>query len=137
MKRRETPKILNFLNRYTSLSYKNFTKINNLINDKSLKGTVLVVGGGELGNSIDILYKNINLQITTTDIYKSDRVDVIANVTDLPFNDMTFDIVIVQSVLQYVEDYKRAISEITRVSKKDAIIYIELPWMQAIVENDF
>lgn len=55
---------------------------------------------------------------------------VYGDVTDIPFEDNTFDVYLSYGVLEHLEDIgnlKKAISEIHRVLKKDGVAYITIP----------
>ena len=51
---------------------------------------------------------------------------------DLPFADDSFDVVIVQAVLEHVVDPFRCVSEIVRVLRGDGLVYAETPFMQQV-----
>ena len=62
----------------------------------------------------------------TTDLYLED-VDVKADLTDLPFEDESFDLVYASHVLQYIQDDAKALAEISRILKADGIAILPVP----------
>ena len=52
---------------------------------------------------------------------------MVGNALSLPFNDESFDQIICSEVLEHIPDYKKVISEIYRVAKKNAYIGISVP----------
>jgi ubiquinone/menaquinone biosynthesis C-methylase UbiE len=80
--------------------------------------------------------------------YRGDAVLHLADCLDLPFEDATFDIVIVQGGLHHLPnlptDLKRCLENVQRILKSDGTFYIVEPWMtpflwmvHAIVEQPF
>lgn len=47
-----------------------------------------------------------------------------ADITDLPFDQGFFDVVVCSEVLEHVKDYKKAIRELLRVTKKQLVITV-------------
>lgn len=71
------------------------------------------------------------------DILKN--VDTYFNGVDIPFPDESFDIVIFSEVLEHVEHPEEIISEISRVLKKNGILYLTIPfvWDEHATPFDF
>jgi SAM-dependent methyltransferase len=84
--------------------------------------TVLEIGPGA-GVVSDTLRKQ-GIEVKTADISPDLNPDKIASVTDLPFEDNSFDAVLACEVLEHIhfEDFKKALGEIRRVTKKFAVI---------------
>jgi SAM-dependent methyltransferase len=67
-----------------------------------------------------------NLQYVTADL--ADRtVDVRVDITDLPFPDGAFDLIFCSHVLEHVEDDRRALSELFRVTHPNGVALIQVP----------
>ena len=98
---------------------------------------ILVVGGGEIGNGMDEIYRLFKNNIVSLDIYDSKYVDIIADAHMIPFDDDYFDLVIIQAVLEHVINPQRVVSEIWRVLFSDGIVYAETPFMQQIHEGPY
>jgi SAM-dependent methyltransferase len=94
--------------------------------------TVLVVGGGIIGNGMEVLFDIPNIQIVETDVAFGPRTQLVCDAHDLPFTDETFDVVIVQAVMEHVADPWRVSQECKRVLKPNGIIYAETPFMQQV-----
>lgn len=56
---------------------------------------------------------------------------------DIPFEDETFDDVIVQAVLEHVVDPARCAAEIRRVLRPRGVVYAETPFMQQVHEGAY
>lgn len=85
--------------------------------------TMLEIGVGDklVANYIR---NNTAIQYTCADIADDVGADVIASVTELPFEDSSFDVVCAFEVLEHLpfEMFDTALSELARVSKKDVLI---------------
>lgn len=98
---------------------------------------ILIIGGGEIGNGLDVFYKNLSNNITSFDIYNTPNIDFIADAHQIPITNDCFDLVIIQAVLEHVLDPKVVVNEIWRVLKFDGIVYAETPFMQQVHEGQF
>jgi SAM-dependent methyltransferase len=67
-----------------------------------------------------------HLDYTTVDLF-SPLADVKADVTDLPFDDAVFDVVICNHVLEHVEDDTKAMQELYRVMKRGGMGVFQIP----------
>lgn len=67
-----------------------------------------------------------HLEYNTLDI-ESPIVDIIADLTDLPFVDNTFDMIICNHVLEHIPKDKLAMSEIYRVLKPGGMAILQVP----------
>ena len=66
-------------------------------------------------------------------------IDFEMDVCDLKFENETFDLIIMQHVIEEVPDDRKAFSEISRVLKKDGIAILEIPhdkWLRKTIEYD-
>jgi SAM-dependent methyltransferase len=127
-------KILNGSGRKTCL---NLNYIVNCLKDLNFIPRILIIGGGKIGVGIDFLYKNFGEGIVCFDIYNSDNVDFIADAHSLPFQDNTFDLIIVQAVLEHVYNPTIVVEEIYRCLKIDAMVYSETPFLQHVHEGAY
>jgi len=98
---------------------------------------ILIVGGGEIGSGLSILYSCLKDNIIAFDIYESQNVDFVADAHFIPIQGDYFDLVIIQAVLEHVLDPKQVVAEISRVLKNDGIVYAETPFMQQVHEGPF
>jgi SAM-dependent methyltransferase len=80
-----------------------------------------------------VLSKNLNLTYQTADLMTEfiDMIEVkpkyVMSVTDIKFEDNTFDFIICNHVLEHVPDDKKAISELFRVLKPNGIAILQVP----------
>jgi len=84
--------------------------------------TVLEVGPGP--GMVTAALRAIGVAVTTVDVQPELKPDVVASVTDLPFEDDAFDVAMCCQVLEHLpfEDFPKAINELYRVSRKRLII---------------
>ena len=103
---------------------------------------VLIIGGGTRGAGSKTFFKKCkrnNYQIDSLDIYPSPNVNLIADAHYLPFPNESYDIIIIQAVLEHVINPYKVVSEIYRILKNEGIIYAETPFLQSVhmANNDF
>ena len=110
----------------------NCSKLAELLLAQSESPQVLVVGGGILGQGMNVLAENPRIQLTETDVSFGTRTMAICDAHDIPFADGTFDAVVIQAVLEHVVDPYRCVDEIHRVLKDRGIVYAETPFMQQV-----
>ena len=67
-----------------------------------------------------------NLDYTTADLY-SPLADIKADVTNLPFENDTYDVIFCNHVLEHIEEDKKAMRELYRVLKKDGMGIFQIP----------
>ena len=102
------------------------------------KGKILDAGFGN--GSLSIRASNNNLNITGIDLsekfveYVSEKIKDFPNInikqgdiTDLPFDDNSFEGAFCGEILEHIEDDSRAIKELNRVLKKDGIVILSVP----------
>lgn len=101
------------------------------------RATVLVVGGGEVGNGADRLYSDPRVEVLAFDIYAGPNVQFVADAHRIPFSDASVDAVVVQAVLEHVLDPARVVAEIHRVLRPDGLVYAETPFLQQVHEGPY
>lgn len=95
-------------------------------------GKILVLGGSYKGEGMEDFYANKSFDLVSTDVSFGPDADLICDAHDIPFNDSTFDCVIIQAVLEHVIDPARCVHEIHRVLKDNGLVYAETPFMQQV-----
>lgn len=130
------PKIFDFtyiLTRNNLCVFKRFKKL--VEEERRLK--ILDVGCGvkpwaHLFDESRLLYFGVDFEFTSS-------ADVIASAEGLPFGDHVFDALIYSEVLEHVEDLDRALHEMRRVAKKDALIFVSTPFFfyEHLAPRDF
>lgn len=108
---------------------KNYDEIKNLL---PVNAKILVIGGSIKGFGTDKIYANDSFEVIGSDVSFGPHTKLISDAHDIPFEDETFDCVIVQVVLEHVLDPHRCVSEIHRVLKHAGIVYAETPFIQQV-----
>jgi len=98
---------------------------------------ILIIGGGEIGSGMESLYLNHKEKICSFDIYNSPNVDFIADAHQIPIRNESFDVVIIQAVLEHVLNPQKVVSEIWRLLKLNGIVYAETPFIQHVHEGPY
>ena len=98
---------------------------------------VLVVGGGLIGAGMAPFYASPDIGIVAFDIYGSDCTQLVADGHAIPLADESFDLVVVQAVLEHVLSPRRVVDECHRVLKRDGLVYAETPFMQQVHEGPY
>lgn len=93
---------------------------------------ILVIGGSIKGDGMDAIYANKSFEIIGSDVSFGSYTRLISDAHDIPFENETFDCVIVQAVLEHVLDPQRCVNEVHRVLKSSGLVYAETPFMQQV-----
>ncbi len=115
----------------------NYALLLNLLKQKTGEKKVLVIGGGIVGVGMKDFLEDTSISFIETDVSFGPRTTVICDGHDLPFKNQSFDLVIVQAVLEHVLDPVRCVAEIHRVLKDDGLVYAETPFMQQVHMREF
>lgn len=110
----------------------NYAKFAGLLCRQSPAPKVLVLGGRILGKGMESLLSSAAIELVESDISWGPRTMLICDAHDIPFEDDSFDGVIIQAVLEHVVDPHRCVGEVHRVLKQDGLIYSETPFMQQV-----
>ncbi|MCL1472413.1 methyltransferase domain-containing protein [Argonema antarcticum] len=113
----------------TKENYQNFAEVVLKLN-KNPK--ILILGGSILGKGMEPILSVPSIEIISSDVSFGPYTALICDAHDIPFEDNSFDAVIIQAVLEHVLDPTRCVSEVYRVLKKDGIVYAETPFMQQV-----
>ena len=98
---------------------------------------ILIIGGGAVGVGVDLLYNKFKNNIVSFDVYDSVYVDFIGDANHTPFENNSFDFVLIQAVLEHVESPNKVVSEIYRILKSGGMIYAETPFLQHVHEGAY
>ncbi|MFY0630290.1 MAG: methyltransferase domain-containing protein [Flavobacteriaceae bacterium] len=71
-------------------------------------------------------FRKLNHEYITADLY-SPIADVKADITDLPFEDDSFDVIFCNHVLEHIPDDTKAMQELYRVLKKGGMGILQIP----------
>ena len=110
----------------------NYSRFNEILLKNSINPKVLVLGGSVLGQGMESVTKNTVIDLIESDVSFGPRTMLICDAHDIPFEDESFDGVIIQAVLEHVVDPYKCCDEIHRVLKKQGITYAETPFMQQV-----
>ncbi|NGO41089.1 class I SAM-dependent methyltransferase [Streptomyces ureilyticus] len=101
--------------------------------------TLLVVGGGTVGNGVEVVYRDPRVQVIGFDLVGSPVTQFIADAHHIPLPTASVDGVLVQAVLEHVLDPALVVAEVHRVLKNDGLVYAETPFLQQVHAgpNDF
>lgn len=111
---------------------KNYEKFAEQIQKQNENPKILVIGGSILGEGMEAILSIPSIEIISSDVSFGPYTALICDAHDLPFEDNSFDGVIVQAVLEHVVDPNRCVSEIYRVLKDNGLVYAETPFMQQV-----
>lgn len=92
-------------------------------------GTSLVFSENNFVVSVDLSFLRLQRQKANFQIKNS----VNGNAVLLPFSDSSFDVIILQDVIEHLSDIKNFLSEIKRVLKPKGIIYLSTPNKLSII----
>jgi uncharacterized protein YbaR (Trm112 family)/SAM-dependent methyltransferase len=110
----------------------NYTSLANLLLKQSASPRVLVIGGSILGQGMELIANKTFLELIVSDVSFGPYTMLICDAHDIPFEDKSFDGVIVQAVLEHVINPYRCVEEVYRVLKEQGIVYAETPLMQQV-----
>lgn len=110
----------------------NYSQFSEVLLGQSGSPRVLVIGGSILGQGMESLADNSAVDLVESDVSFGPRTMLICDAHDIPFDDRSFDGVIVQAVLEHVVDPYRCGEEIHRVLKQQGVVYAETPFMQQV-----
>lgn len=110
----------------------NFGRLSLELLRQSPSPRVLVIGGGILGEGMESLAENPAITLVESDVSFGPRTMMIFDAHDIPFEDESFDGVIIQAVLEHVADPYRCSEEIYRVLNDHGVVYAETPFIQQV-----
>ena len=116
---------------------KNYKYLSNRLKKDS---KILIVGGGTLGSGADNFFsvcKKKSIQIESIDVYLSQNITAIADAHYLPYKNESYELVIIQAVLEHVINPNRVVNEIYRILVEDGMVYAETPFMQCVHEGPY
>jgi SAM-dependent methyltransferase len=111
---------------------RNYGRFGDLLLKHTPAPQVLILGGSILGEGMEALAANPSFELVASDVSFGPLTALVCDAHDIPFEDETFDGVIVQAVLEHVVDPYRCVEEIHRVLKKGGLVYAETPFMQQV-----
>lgn len=73
--------------------------------------------------------RKLREDVINVDASKYDDVEIVADITNLPFENESAGVVVCDTVLEHVKDTTKALSEIKRILKPGGYAYITLPFL--------
>lgn len=134
--RRESPfrRVKKF---FVNSSFHTRENVSKLLDEVGPNATVLIIGGGEVGNGLEVLYDKADINLIVTDVYANSTIDFVSDAHYLPIKDGTVDAIIIQAVLEHVVTPHIVVDEIFRVLKSEGLVYSEIPFLQSVHEGCF
>ncbi len=96
---------------------------------KSPQKAIKNIGQNKFVISLGSGIKKIRNDVINVDFYPFTNVNVVADISRLPFKDGSVDVIINEFVLEHVKDPRLVIKEIYRVLKPDSLVYIAVPFV--------
>jgi SAM-dependent methyltransferase len=115
-----------------AVAAQNIDGFRRLLLEKKPRPGVLVIGGGWLGAGMQPLLGDPRIVCVESDVWLSDRTDLLCDGHRIPFASGTFDGVVIQAVLEHVADPEQCVREIRRVLKRRGLVYAETAFMQQV-----
>jgi SAM-dependent methyltransferase len=103
-----------------------------LVLEQSVRPRVLVIGGAWVGAGMAPLLADPRIDWVESDVWLSERTQLVCDAHRIPFVEDTFDGVVIQAVLEHVADPQRCVSEIHRVLKPAGLVYAETAFLQQV-----
>lgn len=113
------------------------SRLRDLLCDMKPHPRVLVLGGGVLGDGMEVLADDERIELIETDVSLEPRTRLICDGHDLPFRDGCFDAVIVQATLEHVVDPYQCVAEIERVLVPRGFVYADTPFIQQVHGREY
>ena len=111
---------------------RNYERFGALLLDQTPAPRILILGGSIVGEGMEALTGNSALELVASDVSWGPQTELICDSHDIPFDDESFDGVVIQAVLEHVVDPYRCVAEVHRVLKQNGLVYAETPFMQQV-----
>lgn len=106
--------------------------LSSLLTEINPRARVLMVGAGDGGTGASPLTAGNTFELLRSDVFVGPSVDLVCDAHALPFEDGSFDGVVIQAVLEHLIDPARCVAEIHRVLRPDGLVFAETPFMQQV-----
>ncbi len=111
---------------------RNLQTLSRLLLERSLRPCLLVIGGARVGVGMAALLDDPRVERVESDVWLSERTNLLCDAHRIPFAENTFDGVVIQAVLEHVADPERCVAEIHRVLRPGGLVYAETAFMQQV-----
>lgn len=85
--------------------------------------------GARLGLNVGSGDTRLHPRLINTDLYRTRATDCLADALALPFQAGTYDLVISQETIEHIANPFRAVKEMARVLKPNALLYLQVPFV--------
>jgi SAM-dependent methyltransferase len=110
----------------------NLARLKRLLLERCPRPCLLVIGGARVGVGMAPLLADQRLECVESDVWLSERTNLLCDAHQIPFAERTFDGVVIQAVLEHVADPERCVAEIHRVLKPGGLVYAETAFIQQV-----
>ncbi len=123
------PRLFNFIYNFFGASFVG----------KSAPDAIRSVGPDGLVLNLGSGIKRIRKGVLNIDFFPFEGVDIVADITDLPFIDNSVDAIVNEFVLEHLANPEKVVEEMWRVMKPGAILYVAVPFLASFHSspNDF
>ena len=97
-----------------------------------IKGNVFDIGGDKFNKRGNFNLNNLKVKCTYINNNLETKPDILSDITKINLKANVADTVIVTETLEYVKDIKLAMSEMSRISKKNSFLLISIPLINSI-----
>ena len=102
--------------------------------DRNMKSIEIFDGlygkGLDIGHDGEYTFKSDN--ITRLNIHPGNNIDVVYDGGIIPFEDKTFDKILLRCVLEHVNDPENLLKEASRILKENGVMVIEVPFINPV-----
>jgi SAM-dependent methyltransferase len=98
---------------------------------------ILVIGGGTVGDGLEALYADEEVDLLAFDVYASPHVQLVGDGHQIPLAAGAVDGVVIQAVLEHVLEPVVVVAEIHRVLRDGGVVYADTPFMQQVHEGPY
>lgn len=113
------------------ISKKNYKLIVTELESLKTLPNVLIIGGSIDGSGITIL-KAKGYNFIESDVSFGKNTKIIFDAHNIPYQNDTFDLIVIQAVLEHVVFPEQVVKEIYRTLRDGGIVYSEIPFMQHV-----
>jgi len=95
-------------------------RVNRLLDGSNKNAIVLNLGSGT---------SRIHPRIINVDLFAFKNVDIVADISDMPFKDATVDAIVCDSVMEHVANSRKVLNEMFRILKPSGTLIVTFPFL--------
>lgn len=123
-------RLKNILKKYSKLYNFLYYAFGALLLGLTAKQAIKNLGGDKIILNLGSGVKRIRPDVINLDFYPFPSVDILVDISRLPFADNSVDAVINEFVLEHIQQPTAAVAEMKRILKPGGLIYISLPFIE-------